>query len=131
MVKHAVVGVVVYNGKILLGKKRKDSTKFLAGEWHVPGETVEDNETDEQALIRGIKEEAGIEIKVGRYLGTHTTPTSQREARWYECSALSDNVKASSDLEDIRWVDRREVMNICSQRATSLWSKDIQMYFFN
>ena len=81
MIKHAVVAVVNCRDKILLGKKRKDSPKFLAGEWHIPGETVEDGESDQEALIRGMREEAGLEIEVGKYLGSHATPTSQREAK--------------------------------------------------
>ena len=60
--KRAVVALVEHEGKILLGKKRQDSEGFFAGKWHIPGETMEDDETDEEALIRGMREEAGIEI---------------------------------------------------------------------
>ncbi|SRR3989344_8097383 len=129
MIKHAVVAVVNCRDKILLGKKRKDSPKFLAGEWHIPGETVEDGESDQEALIRGMREEAGLEIEVGKYLGNHATPTSQREAKWYECSAKTDKVFVGSDLEDIKWIPRKEVLNYCSPRATELWPQNIQDYF--
>jgi 8-oxo-dGTP diphosphatase len=129
MVEHAVVAVVNYQDKILLGKKRRDSLKFLAGEWHIPGETVEDGELDQEALKRGIKEETGLEITVGRYLGNHTTPTSQREIKWYECYATTDKVVVGSDLEDIRWVKRNEVLIYCSPRAIELLPEEIQNYF--
>jgi ADP-ribose pyrophosphatase YjhB (NUDIX family) len=129
MSHHAVVAIVNYKGKILLGKKRKDSSKFLAGEWHVPGETVENNESDQEALIRGIKEEASLEITVGRYLGSHITPTSQKEAKWYECFAETDKFTVGSDLEDAKWVKRKEVLDHCSQNAIQLWPEYLQNYF--
>jgi 8-oxo-dGTP pyrophosphatase MutT (NUDIX family) len=129
MKRHAVVAIINIDCKILIGKKRKDSLKFLAGEWHIPGETVEDDETDEAALIRGMREETGLEIKVGRYLGSHITPTSQKEARWYECFALDGELKHGSDLEDINLVEKNQVLRLCSPRATSFWPEEIQNYF--
>lgn len=117
------------NGKILVGKKRRDSSKFLAGEWHIPGETSEGDETDEATLIRGIKEEAGLDIKVGNYITSHITPTSKREARWYECFSESDKLVIGSDLEDAKFVERNEVLNICGERVYSFWPKEIIKYF--
>lgn len=129
MVKSAVVAIVNYNGKILLGKKRKDSKKFLAGEWHMPGETVEDTETDEQALIRGVKEEAGLEIKIGRYIGFGISPTNKREVKWYECFADTDKIICGSDLDEIKWVDKNQVLANYSSRAKNLLPKQILDYF--
>jgi 8-oxo-dGTP pyrophosphatase MutT (NUDIX family) len=129
MKSSSVVGIVNYNGKILIGKKRIDSTKFLAGEWHIPGEGVEGEETYKEALIRGIKEEAGLEIKVGKYLASHITPTSKRRARWYECFSDTDNIKVGSDLEDAKFVKKKDVLKLCSKRAYSLWPKEIIDYF--
>ena len=127
--RRALVAIVNFNGKILVGKKRKDSSKFLAGEWHIPGETSEANETDEEALIRGIREEAGLQIKVGNYLASHVTPTSKREARWYECFAQSNKLIIGSDLEDAKFVDRKEVLNICGKKVYSFWPEKIIEYF--
>ncbi len=129
MKKHAVVAIVIYQGKILVGKKRRDSQKILAGEWHIPGETVENNETDEEALRRGIREEAELEIRVEKYIGSHVTPTNQRETRWYECFAETNQVVCGSDLEDIKWIERTNVLDFCSLKATFLWPNEIQDYF--
>lgn len=126
----AVIGIVNNNGKILIGKKRSDSKKFLRGEWHIPGETLEKGETDESALIRGIRDEAGINIKVGRYLGSHTTST-QKEARWYECFSETDKLIPGSDLEEARWVLKDQVLRFCGERAVSLWPQEIIDYFSN
>lgn len=127
--KRALIAIVNYKEKILIGKKKTSSPKFLAGEWHIPGETAEENETDEEALIRGIKEEAGINIIVGKYIASHLTPTSKKEAKWYECFTDADNITIGSDLEDAKFVEKREVIKICSKRAYSLWPKEIINYF--
>ncbi len=129
MVNRAVAAVVNYEGKILLGKKRKDSPKVLAGEWHIPGETVEGNESDEEALLRGVLEEANLKIKVGRYLGSGISPTSQREVRWYECFSETEEIDPGSDLEDIKWVSRSEILNSCGPEEIERWPPEILEYF--
>lgn len=100
----AVIAIIRYQDNVLLGKKKTSSEKFLAGEVHIPGETVEDNETDEQALIRGMKEETGLDITVGKLIGKSIIPTSKSEARWYECFAKTDKAVAGGDLEKVGWI---------------------------
>ena len=126
--RRAVAALINFNGKILVGKKKKDAEGFLAGKWHIPGETLEDGENNESALIRGIKEEAGIEIQVVRYLGTHRTPR-HTEVKWYECIPKTYNIVAGSDLEEIKWVSKKDVLNLCRVEAISLWPKEIKEYF--
>jgi len=127
MKKRAVVAIVNYRGKVLVGKKRKDSKKFLAGKWHLPAENVEGGESDEAALIRGLREEASIDIKVGKYVGEDTTP-SGKEARWYECFALSVGAIPGSDLDALAWVPRREVPAFIGKRTVS-WPDWVKKYF--
>lgn len=129
MEKRAVIAIVNYKNKILLGKKKKDSPKVLAGEWHIPAETIENDESDESALIRGIKEETSLEITVGDYLCSDITPTSQRNVRWYECFANTQEITIGSDLEDAKWVTKKEALNTCSPRAIKYWPEKILNYF--
>jgi len=89
----------------------------------------EGDESDEAALIRGIREEAGIEVTIGRYLFSDITPTNKRELKWYECFAQTYNVIPGSDLEDIKWVPKGNVPEECGSRVTALWSDEIRNYF--
>ena len=126
--RKAVVALVNYNGNILLGKKLDRAEGFLSGKWHIPGETLENGETDEEGLIRGIMEEAGIEIKVSKYLASHRTP-KHTLVKWYECEALNYDIRAGSDLSEVRWVPKSEVIEMCHDRAKTLWPQQIQEYF--
>jgi len=109
--KKAVVGIVRLNNLVLLGKKIPGG-EFFSGEWHIPGETKKPGEIDEDAVKRGIMEEAGIEVRVLRYLAQHKTPTPTL-VKWYECEALSEDIRPDSDLEAVEWVDLSEVRTRC------------------
>jgi 8-oxo-dGTP pyrophosphatase MutT (NUDIX family) len=117
-------------GEILLGKKRADSPKKLAGCWHMPGEGLENGETDEQGIIRCVQEELGIdsnEILIGGYITTGITPTSKRTLKWYACTYLGDpnEINPSDDLEDVKWVNKNEVLEYCGENAYSLWPQEV------
>lgn len=61
---HVVAGVLVdVRGRILLA--RRTEGRDLAGLWEFPGGKVDPGETPEQALVRELREELGIEAEVG------------------------------------------------------------------
>lgn len=126
--RRAVVAVVRKDGRVLMGKKKKDGISLLSGQWHIPGETLEANETDEQGLIRGIMEETGIQVRPGKFLGSHKTPKGTR-VNWYECEPESVDIRAGSDIEEVRWVPFEEVQSVCHESAVSLWPIEIRQYF--
>ncbi len=64
---HEIVAAVIRrNGRLLLGKRRPEG--LLGGLWELPGGKVEPRETHEAALARELREELGIEVRVGRRL---------------------------------------------------------------
>lgn len=62
MLEISAGGVVIYEGQFLLLKK-------FSNEWVLPKGRLEENETNEIAAIREVKEESGIFAKIVRYLG--------------------------------------------------------------
>ncbi len=64
---HVVAAVITdARGRILLNRRTGDSD--MAGLWEFPGGKREPGETSEQALIRELREELGIEAEVGEWL---------------------------------------------------------------
>ena len=57
---HIAVGIVKKNGKVLITRRKLDG--LLGGLWEFPGGKVEPKEDAEQACVREIREETGIEI---------------------------------------------------------------------
>ncbi|MCC7247877.1 MAG: Nudix family hydrolase [Lysobacter sp.] len=86
---HVVAGVIVdARGRILLA--RRTEGRDLAGLWEFPGGTVDPGETPEQALVRELREELGIDAEVGepvivvpqRYPHKRLRLDVRRIARW-------------------------------------------------
>ncbi|WP_107656820.1 NUDIX hydrolase [Nocardia suismassiliense] len=68
-VQQLVVGAVVaHDGKVLLLQRPADD--FMGGIWELPSGKVDPGEALDQALIREVKEETGLDIAgIRKYLG--------------------------------------------------------------
>ena len=67
------VGAVITDdqGRLLLIERGHDPGKGL---WSVPGGRIEAGETDEQAVVREVREETGLTVTCGRLLGSAELP---------------------------------------------------------
>ena len=62
--------VVKYGNKFLLGKRKN---KPVQNKWWFPGGRILKGETFKRAVIRKVKEETGLSVKIIRYLGIDET----------------------------------------------------------
>ncbi len=121
------VDVIIQKGDAILLVKRGNEP--FKGKLALPGGFVEWNEKVEDAAVREVKEETGIEVKLRELLGVYSDP--KRDPRRhvvtvvFVADALHDRVIAGSDAENAAWVKPEEVKE--SELSFDHW-KIIQDY---
>lgn len=110
-----VGGVVLSEGRVLLIRRAKAPLK---GRWSIPGGTVELGETLEEALVREMREETGLEVKPLRLLTVFDRierAGGQVVFHYviadYLCQCRSDpsSARAGSDALEARWAEPDEL----------------------
>jgi mutator protein MutT len=109
------VGAIILDGdKILLEKRKNDPSK---GKWSIPGGLVELGEGVEDAVIREVKEETGLEVYEPRLvdvvdyisLGEKGGVLYHFVIVDYLVTVNGGDAKAASDAEALKWVPFNEV----------------------
>jgi 8-oxo-dGTP diphosphatase len=126
-----VIGVIVDKDQILIGKKGIHEGHFLSGQWHIPGGKAEQHETPEQAIIREMQEETGIQIKIEKVIDEVVLEDRNLKILWFLCSPLSFELKAADDLVDVKYVHKSQVKELCSSRGVYFWPKGFLDYLNN
>lgn len=114
------IGLVVYEGKILLTKRSESELKDAHLKWEFPGGKVDFGETPQEAVEREIEEETGVKVKVGRLLPyIHTV---YWEYPWgmqhtiifgFECKYVSEKKREHDHhVDSIAWVPLNEYLNL-------------------
>ena len=65
-----VAGVVIDAGQVMIA--RRQARLRMGGLWEFPGGKVEDDESDQDALARELKEELNVVVSVHEFLGEST-----------------------------------------------------------
>ena len=99
---HVVAAIIVKENKVLVAKRRYGE---FAGKWEFPGGKVEQNETNEQALIREIFEELNIIISTDKYLLTVNYDYSKFHISMdcYLCNILNNKIELKEHSE-VMWL---------------------------
>jgi 8-oxo-dGTP diphosphatase len=90
---------------------RRTEPPRLAGLWEFPGGKVEPGETDEQALVREVREELGVEISVGARLGPELPIGETAVLRVYLGSIVSGELTLV-DHDEHRWLTAAELDDV-------------------
>jgi 8-oxo-dGTP diphosphatase len=109
------VGAIILEGDKILLEKRKNSPG--KGKWSVPGGLVELGERIEQAAIREVKEETGLDVYEPRLVDIvdHISLDESGKVKYhfvivdYLVTVKGGKPKAASDAEALKWVPFNEV----------------------
>jgi 8-oxo-dGTP diphosphatase len=94
------------DGRILLARRKFDPD---AGLWDVPGGFLEEGEEPVAGLRRELREEAGIEIEVGRFVGlftdSYSDPPDERHVLnlVWEARIASGEPTPDDDVSQLEW----------------------------
>lgn len=92
---NVVAALIEKNGCFLLAQRASGSLK---GKWEFPGGKVEENETEEAAIVREIYEELNISVKCEEFVDKTIFIKDDKEItlNLYKCTYLSGEVVLSA-----------------------------------
>lgn len=111
--------------QVLLGRKAPGVGPY-ADTWHTPGGGVNlVQETCEEALVREVREETGLEVTNLKKVAwdTDIEPNKQGELTYYvflayTCDYTSGDIKPADDIQQLKWVDVDKLGSYALNRAS-------------
>ena len=106
-----VAALIKKDGKYLIAK-RSTGDPNVFGKWEFPGGKVKENESEEHAIEREIKEEFEMDIKAIKFLVNNVCeyPSKTIDLRLYECKHISGEFNLH-DHSEYRFVDKADIIS--------------------
>ena len=97
-------------GRVLLGRR---GIEPALGLWDTPGGFTAPGESLEECVRRELREEAGVEIEVGRLVVTvpdeYGNTGEMTVNAFYECRIVSGDPQPDDDVAELRWFEPDEL----------------------
>lgn len=113
---HPIVGigaVIVKDGKAIIVKRTNDPYK---GQWSIPGGRVELGETLAEAVRREMREETGLEVRVGPVIEVFERVEREGDRIRHHfvivdflCTCTGGVLCSGDDAEDVAWVSTEDL----------------------
>jgi len=108
------VHALVRRGDSVLLLHRSDKKAYMPGKWDIPGGSLESGESTVETILREVREETGLQIKVNKiryaYSNKVELPARQTIQIVYEAEYVSGDVRLNpAEHQEYRWVDIRQM----------------------
>ncbi len=122
------VGVVIYQGKVLITRRKADA--LLGGLWEFPGGKIEADETPARACQREVFEETGIPVAIIQELARvkHAYSHFRVELTVFICQAMHNRVTLKG-AEAYRWISPEELHHYPFPGANRKFFPQLMAYF--
>lgn len=112
-----VKGIVIYHHQVLILKRTKPSRDGL-GFWELPGGGLEYGETPHEALIRELKEETNLDIKILKPVYTFTAirPNYQTVGIGFLCIPTNNYVHISEEHTEYKFVYSNQLLEYLDEK---------------
>ncbi|MEV0842315.1 NUDIX domain-containing protein [Actinocatenispora sera] len=105
--REAIVAVVRRGGRVLVIQRGPHAR--LPGYWAPLSGTVEPGETQEQTLVREVREEVGLRVSPTAKVWESRTDDGAYRLHWWTARAEDGPVELHpGEVSDVRWVTRQE-----------------------
>ncbi|MEI6914415.1 MAG: (deoxy)nucleoside triphosphate pyrophosphohydrolase [Armatimonadota bacterium] len=114
--EHVAIGLVFQCDRILVSLRKRES--FLGGLWEFPGGKRQSGESYAHCVVREVKEETGLDVKVVSELFPVRYDYIGRRVvlRPYECAVVLGEASAIQS-DEVRWVCVSELSGLCMPEA--------------
>ncbi len=103
----------IKDNKVLINKRAIEPYK---GEYDLLGGFTNSNETIEEAVIREMKEETNLDIKIIKYFGSYTDVYGENGnpvlAMTFLVEITGGEMKPQDDVAELEWIEIKEMPNL-------------------
>ena len=126
-----VGGLIVEDERVLLIRRSKEPGR---GRWAIPGGVVELGERLEEAVIREVKEETGLEVSPIRVVSVMDLIERGREGGIeyhyvlidFFCEVLGGSISPGGDAEEAKWFDLEEALQLELTKGTRILLEELR-----
>ncbi|MBE5103310.1 (deoxy)nucleoside triphosphate pyrophosphohydrolase [Priestia aryabhattai] len=108
--KKVTAAIIKDKNRLLIAKRH--SKDPLGGKWEFPGGKIEPGETPEECLAREIKEELGVEVKIGLFYDDNVYSSQDHDIHllfyWAE---VTNGELIPVVHDDLKWTTIEELAN--------------------
>ena len=98
-----VSALIFEEGRVLLAHRRDINW------WNLPGGGMEQGETIEEAVIREVREETGLEVTVDRLVGVYSKPQKQEVVLTFHCRRMGGTLTETEESRACRYFAPHEL----------------------